>query len=674
MDIDMFKILVLVMVVLLSGCNDHDNDNVDFSLKDVSYSVITPDDKSLPSVATVNYTINVDAEKNKDVTVDFYLLPVDESVDIRKKTRDSSSDDSAAIPLTEDSYFLIYREVISQLPVGSHQRSIQIELPKDVNKGKYEIIPVIDPLNEYVDTNPEDNVPQGIAVSEPSESSIDEESLDNVENSSFISVIDIPEPIDEGVIKISESEFSEPALLLIQPYFTDEEFSEEPQKKYISGIFSLNSDIELTGKYYLIASVTLWGDSFPLPLWNPKSNTYDKFQEINLQAVKETQITYDLEISDEMNQMLIEYVQEYVGESDEPYNTEFTLKLISEADFNNDTNMCDSPECVAEDPDSSGEINKFTPLVSIINIPTYIKMETESRTKKATSPKISWDKNFGNKKKVQAKIFVKGEVKSNVSSLKSDPDKVAVGATVSTGVDVLIFKAENKVITLNAELGLTGNHDFKKTLKVNVLDNTIFSLGEEESGSLGACTDASPCEEPDEGFKKSWEITHETGKVGFNIGPVPIAFKAGFTGELAFAPTIGFDGEAYIGGNLVTANLDAYGMGGVDLKAVYWGIIANLTILDTTVKGRFYATLWDENWNIDPHAGVKSSIDLESINGKFGGFAEVTSIKWCRKKVWHRHYKYPCGKKDKRYTLWFAKTPTLFTLDDYKIFDKAWYF
>ncbi len=660
------KIILFVALLSITGCDaSNSSTETDVFLGDYSYTIEKHSDDSDIMVATIEYNITLHAEDSKDVVIDFYLLPVDEEIS-------NTSVDSEEEEIDENSYSHLYREQLEQLSVGENTFSVEIEFSLDSDIGKYEIVPVIDPLNEHSESGSNSgNYPDHIAYSEPTESSVEGEMLIDGDisyihlDSSDVSVIEITETIQVTTPEngeITNSELFDSALLLTSD--TDKDLFDENlfDEHYIGGRFSLNSDTEFSGKFYLFVSFTLWGDDELLRIWNNESKSYGDYQTIELDAIQTYDIDYELEISAIKSALIAEQAIEMAdGAEDGVYKTEFILTL------------CDSEEC---DEGTSNVVIKNS-----ISIPTYVVFTDNTpiltysientETEEDFDPlKFSWKKTFGSESRFQAEIMAEAGAFFGYR-YDADDDDLMLGISLVSAITSSVFNKEFDVLAVEGEAGLTMSREFGKSVEINALGYTIYTLDEDDD-FLQDCSESNPCDEYEEdeseGLTKEWETTKEAASPRYFIGPVPVRFEVGFTGTLAVGVNFGFDGQIYIDGDLVSANLNAYVQGGVDTDVFYVGLKADLTIIDTTLNARAYIAPWDNDWNWNPTAGIQATVDLTSINGTFSAVAEVKAIKWCKKKIWRKTIKYPCGTKTKEYTKSFYTTKSVFDYDDFELY------
>jgi len=161
-------------------------------------------------------------------------------------------------------------------------------------------------------------------------------------------------------------------------------------------------------------------------------------------------------------------------------------------------------------------------------------------------------------------------------------------------------------------------------------------------------------------FEKSWEEERTLVQARFTVGPVPIKVSAGVDGSVGFELTIGYAlSELYANGDLFSTQFGGFARGGVDLLLVEAGVTIDLTIIDNVLAFDSSAELaLLADGVVDPRVEYSFELtdDIDVISGRFGLYADVRSVKWCKK--WG--IPYPCGKKTTTYYLWFYQTPSVF--------------
>ena len=87
-------------------------------------------------------------------------------------------------------------------------------------------------------------------------------------------------------------------------------------------------------------------------------------------------------------------------------------------------------------------------------------------------------------------------------------------------------------------------------------------------------------------------------------------------------------------------------------------VLENVLAMEATTDMRAY-----DNTSGGPTIDWSFAIvdDINAIEGKFGLFAETYGLKWCKKKIFRKKIKYPCGTKTYHYDYWFYQTPSIFS-------------
>jgi hypothetical protein len=137
--------------------------------------------------------------------------------------------------------------------------------------------------------------------------------------------------------------------------------------------------------------------------------------------------------------------------------------------------------------------------------------------------------------------------------------------------------------------------------------------------------------------------------------------SAGIDGSVGFEFTMGYAlSELYSGGDIFAAGFGGFANGGVDILFVSAGITVDINLIDNVLSLDTSASLaLLEDGVVDPQIEYSFELtdEIDIISGRFGLFADVRGVKWCKK--WG--IPYPCGKKTNRYYLWLYQTPSVFS-------------
>ncbi len=258
----------------------------------------------------------------------------------------------------------------------------------------------------------------------------------------------------------------------------------------------------------------------------------------------------------------------------------------------------------------------------------------------------SYSKSYGDKGKFAVGIDLYG---------KAQLDLLDIGGVIDASgeVDVWIFNAKNDLFSIkfHASAYADGLNTGYST------EIVIFNAKAFEEERFVAKFEKS--------FEKSWEEEKTLVEARFAIGPVPMSVSAGVSGELGFDLSVGYAVELYAKGDaslgLFHTNFKAFAEGGIDLLIASGGVIAELTLINNIFRldSSVDLSLASDATPVIGY-GIDLTDDLDVISGKFGLFAEVSGIKWCKK--WG--IPYPCGTKHTTYYLWLYQTPS--------VFNKSW--
>ncbi|PMH44636.1 hypothetical protein BCU68_12370 [Vibrio sp. 10N.286.49.B3] len=701
------QIIPILITLILSGCfldNEPEAitnpDNAKLALGEYDYTTREGDEGV---IATINYNVTLEAESPQDVMVDIYLLPILDN----NSTEDSSE-------LDPDEYSLLTRVTVEQMPPGLNSLSLEVpisDLKHDI--GEYEIVPVLNPLELITGDDFSNNLPSHIGSSEPQTSDIDgailvngtsipaEEIHDNVsvllleEQHVYEDIVNVDITSDEPTVIINYTKYdynNEPLV-----YFYDSEITGDVIFQDETLLFEIDSQTSevIPHTYYLTAQATITNQTYPLKLklWNKTEQQYCSYQEIDITSTEEAKLGYAIEVYDMFNEAFgdmwptedaydTNYFWGYIAAdlafdqlpTNEALNFSIQFNLIKASDLPSDI-ACD--EVIDTEPAFSNQLS----LVSyFFEDPSLLDINGSDNRYATKSTDIdyellSFDKSFkkGDEDKFQAVVGTGFEVKYKADVDDEDEDEIKAGIFSETNLVTTVFDAENELITLNGEVGLTGANTVGYTFETSVLGFVVYSSSPED---VIDCNDTT-CQEDKKflSFDEEWEKTAEASTSTFLIGPVPVKISAGVTGTLEFNTGIGINEEygLFVGAidtsSIIAVDFDGYLKGGIDLALIYAGAIGQIDVVETSIGSVAYIRPWD---NVT--SGITAQLDLELIKGQVGAYADVKAFKWCSKKIWGKSIKYICGKETKKYTFWIYNTPALYEKEGYELFDvqKNW--
>ena len=250
----------------------------------------------------------------------------------------------------------------------------------------------------------------------------------------------------------------------------------------------------------------------------------------------------------------------------------------------------------------------------------------------------SYANTFGDSRKFAVKLDFLGQVRTDKDALGGD-------FTARGAVELYIFRALNEIFVIEYSgngYSLPPSGGFAS--RMVIFNATAF----EESLSASTFSRS---------FQRSWEQRKVLVTARFTVGPIPMRVSAGVNGSLGLNFGLAFEQAALTaGGDVFTANFGAFANGGVDALIASAGVTVLLTLLDNTLNFTGSVAAVDLSSAPKLAYAVNLSDSIDVIKGKFGLYATVKGIKWCRR----FRIPYPCGRTSTTYYLWLYQTPSVF--------------
>lgn len=157
----------------------------------------------------------------------------------------------------------------------------------------------------------------------------------------------------------------------------------------------------------------------------------------------------------------------------------------------------------------------------------------------------------------------------------------------------------------------------------------------------------------DEYFGYNWSEEQKIVSATFTIVIVPLTVEAGVSGNLDIGASLSYSSSRLeVGGDIVSASLDAYATAEIDLAVASGGVGVDFLIISDTFNVTAYADLSKAISNSQITIGLDMTNDIEAISGEFYLYVKYPVYKWC------------CKIKKK------TKTKTLYETDS--LYDKYW--
>ncbi|AWB67232.1 hypothetical protein C2869_12635 [Saccharobesus litoralis] len=558
----------------------------------------------MDDVLHLDYQLHVQELNQPNVTIDFYLVHADSA-------NDSEIDETHFLASTT-------HEAVEN---GDFVESLRMEIPAVEHYGEYWVVAVVDPDDEVAEANEDDNHPNT--------------DLEHHRDGEFPAVKITVEASPEHEFIFAKSYIDGGLVVLDSPEY--HEGTGEHHADIIGHIDAIYHGSE-AATAALTAEVLINGGYQSVQLWDSDHNdshaapSYQNEMHINFEHNGDEHFFgFDIALTDAQLQTL------YDNYDPEAEINELSVRLT----------LTDTTLIGAEHDDSNNQVEITVPLYFFERQAAEVAASGEvqaagfTNTGNKLSVDGSYDKSYGDASKFKVGVELGGELTADLL------DKSAA-LEAGGSIDMWIFNAHNTIfgISYDAQAYLAGvNTGYDSEM---IIFNTVVF------------EDSKWVSQFEKTFEKSWEEERILVRASFNVGPVPISISAGVDGSVGASLTIGYkQSQIYANGDILSTQFGGFAKGGVDLLLVAAGVTIELTIIDNVLAFDSSAELGLlADGQLNPHIvyAFELTDDLDVISGKFGLYAEVRSVKWCKK--WF--IPYPCGTNKNTYYLWFYQTPSVF--------------
>jgi len=269
---------------------------------------------------------------------------------------------------------------------------------------------------------------------------------------------------------------------------------------------------------------------------------------------------------------------------------------------------------------------------------------TSQKTLPVLTVGTGFNKGYGDASKFRIGFNVEGELVLDSGAISGDLSGGAgIGVTAfGFSVDMIALSMEARAAYFETYAGYE--------VSLDLFGGSVWSTGQEGTFI-----------EYEFERERTWEEEKELLNTSFVVGPVPMTITVGVSGEItsSFDLTVtGFNIEA--SSDILSIEFLANATGGINLAAIQAGVEIELTLIENVfnVTGNVGLDLNGISYGLD------LTDEINAIQGRFGLFAKTFGIKWCKKRIFRKKIKYPCGTKTTTYRFWIYQTPSLF--------EKAW--
>lgn len=552
----------------------------------------------------VDYQFEVEEFEDVDFAIDFYLVHAA-----------SGSNDSAEEQEIAETHLLGTVDHLA-MAEGSYIETARFEIPTVSEFGDFWVVAIVDPTNEVEEVREDDNHP-------------------NIDNQNHLDG-DFP-AVEIHLLPSPEHEF-----VFVNGYIDDGLVMLDSPAVH-EGTGENHSDVigHLDAIYHgsrpanasLTAEVSINGVYQAVELWDAVSKDYVAQQEIAFNYNGDEHFFgFDIALS---NQQLADLYAQYDSSA---VQNEIQFRLT----------LTDATEHGPEVDPTNNHIEISAPVFFFEQQSEIAERAAKGRLAKDitnTGNKLSVDGSFnagyGDASKFRVAVDLEGE-------LSADLLEKAAAVEAGGAVNMWIFDAQNTIfsISYDGQAYLSGVNTGYSSEMV-IFNTTVF---EDEYYNAQFAIE----------FEKSWEEERTLASARFMVGPIPIKVSAGIRGAVGFQLELAYAlSELTAEGDVFSTNFGGFANGSVDVLIAEAGVTAELNVIDNTLALESSASLalLDEG-TVDPRIEYEFQLtdDIDVISGRFGLFAKVGAIKWCKVVG----IPYPCGTKTNEYYLWFYQTPSVF--------------
>ncbi|MDK1312398.1 hypothetical protein [Pseudoalteromonas ardens] len=188
----------------------------------------------------------------------------------------------------------------------------------------------------------------------------------------------------------------------------------------------------------------------------------------------------------------------------------------------------------------------------------------------------------------------------------------------SGGFDLYMFDKSTDLFSAGAS-GIASGADGTVTysMGVSLLGNSLIKEGDTVSAL-------------DESYGYDWEEEQKLFSTTFTIVIVPVSVSAGVKGSVGVNTDLKYEDQKFsIGGDVLTASLDAYATAGIDLLVASGGIGVDFLIISDTLSAEAYVDISKAISDSEIGYGIDVSNHMKAIEGEFYLWVKYPGYEFC---------------------------------------------
>ncbi|KZN32718.1 hypothetical protein N474_24395 [Pseudoalteromonas luteoviolacea CPMOR-2] len=374
------------------------------------------------------------------------------------------------------------------------------------------------------------------------------------------------------------------------------------------------------------AEIIVDEQSYTAHFWQEGKDHYAEKMHISFSQFEQSHyFPYDIAI----NGVLLHKIQQAFdpNSSDNTLQIRFALHDTSEfeeANTNNNTLTIDVPYSLYQDTTPSDE------LLAKHNLPSLSDNNTANRASRSAAPTqdlsltLSQQTDeqfvlldlFGNTYGDKSKVAVVPSFLSLI--ILKATDGGYAWASTGGGFDLYMFDDSVDLFSAGASGIADGaNGTLSYAMGVSFLGNSLIA----DSDSVTAL---------DESYTHDWSEEQKLFSATFTIAIVPVSVSAGVKGEVGVGTELKYEEQRFsIGGDVLTASLDAYATAGIDLLIASGGIGIDFLIISETLSATAYTDISKAISDSEISYGIDISNHMKAIEGELYLWVKYPGYEFC---------------------------------------------
>ncbi|MBQ4836419.1 MULTISPECIES: hypothetical protein [Pseudoalteromonas] len=603
------KYLVLSMPFLLTACLDSSDNRLDIITPEETVQVDTVPNVALTEIKTpqhtlyqpgqpisLDYSISSELLETQNIGVTFMAIPKDKVAQLETEDKPEG--------------FNLGVHHIAQLESGAQSFTASLMFPnQQMPSGEYLIGAYVDSAKIIVDeANLDDNRSRGHADNDLV--TYAQITMDAAHYHDFV--------LDKATVGDGFAMFPD-----IGQRETESEGNPSQKHSDIIGHIDASKFGNTANAADVSAEIIIEDQAYTAHFWQEGKEHYAEKMRITFAQFEQSHyFPYDIAI----NGALLHKIQQAFdpNSSENTLDIRFTLHDTSEfdeADTSNNSFTLEVPYSLYQDTTPSDELLKKH------NLPTNTTASNRAARSaptdemgltisQQTSDQFVLLDLFGNTYGDKSKVAVVPSFLSLI--ILKATDGGYAWASSGGGFDLYMFDDSVSLFSAGASGIADGaNGTLSYSMGVSLLGKSLIA----ESDSVTAL---------DESFKHDWSEEQKLFSTTFTIAIVPVSVSAGIKGEVGVGTELKYADQRFsIGGDILTASLDAYATAGIDLLIASGGIGIDFLIISETLSATAYTDISKAISDSEITYGIDVSNHMKAIEGELYLWVKYPGYEFC---------------------------------------------